>query len=233
MKKLLVITQKVDDDDDLLGFFGSWLSALAPHFDRIDVIALGTGRFDLPDHVMVHSLGKERGTAKIVRAFRMVLLLWRHSRGCSSIFAHMSPIFAIIAWPFAKLNGCRLVLWYLHRSNTFKLRLAERLVDNIVTADAASLALKSHKIVSIGHGINVARFATVRDWTAVDRRPLHVLSVGRLSPIKDFATLIRAFAIVRQSRLARLLTSHKRIVPSKLALINCRPSGVTAECSTM
>jgi glycosyltransferase involved in cell wall biosynthesis len=199
MKKILVITQKVDDGDDLLGFFTSWLAGLAGRFDRIDVIALGTGSFSLPDNVHVHSLGKERGVSKLVQLATMLKLLWRYSSGRSSIFAHMSPIFAVIAWPFAKVRGCRLVLWYLHRSNTLKLRIAEKLVDVIVTADAASLRLKSKRIISLGHGIDTARFRVARDWTVLDRRPLRILSVGRLSPIKDFRTLIRESALLRDS----------------------------------
>src|SRR5574343_1529418 len=116
MKKLVIITQKVDSDDDLLGFFVEWISEFAKYFERIEVITLGVGRFNLPSNVFVHSLGKEHGGSKWRQALRFLNYMWRYGRGAHSIFAHMSPIFAVIAWPFAWLRGSKLVLWYLHRS---------------------------------------------------------------------------------------------------------------------
>jgi glycosyltransferase involved in cell wall biosynthesis len=49
-----------------------------------------------------------------------------------------------------------------------------------------------------------ARQPVPHSWCAAGQPPL-VLSVGRLHPQKDFLTLLRAFALVRQRRLARLI----------------------------
>lgn len=189
-KSLLIITQKVDETDDLLGFFVAWIAEFARHFDRIDVIALGAGSYALPGNVQVYSLGKEQGVSKWRQAWRMAILLWRYTPWNGGVFCHMSPVFAILAWPLAVARGARLMMWYLHRSTTLRLRLAALLVHRIVTADVASLTFASKKIVSVGHGIDTTRFASARDWPSIDSRPLHILSVGRLSPIKDFGTLI-------------------------------------------
>lgn len=197
MKRLLIITQKVDETDDLLGFFVAWIGEFARSFEQVDVIALGVGAYTLPANVRVHSLGKERGVPKIRQWARFIRLLWRYTPSHGSVFAHMSPIFAIWAWPLARLRGCKLLLWYLHRADTFRLRLALLLSRSLVTADAASLTIKSQKIVSVGHGIDLARFAVSRQWP-VTGRPVRIISVGRLSPIKDFATLIRAAAVLRE-----------------------------------
>jgi glycosyltransferase involved in cell wall biosynthesis len=88
-------------------------------------------------------------------------------------------------------------LWYLHRSVTWRLRLASFLSDAVVTADKSSLKLSRSNIVEVGHGIMVSRFATKPDWSTIKDRPWRILSVGRLSPIKDFETLIRAIAELR------------------------------------
>ncbi len=195
--RILVITQNVDETDDLLGFFVAWLRAFSEKFERVDVITLAAGTFTLPPHVHVHSLGKERGASKMLQAISCVRLLWRYTPRDGGIFCHMSPIFAIIAWPFARWRRSRLVLWYLHRSRTLRLRLAYALCDTLVTADTMSLTIRGDKIVAVGHGIDTERFAASRDWSTVVQRPLHIMSVGRIAPIKDFGTFVRAVRLLR------------------------------------
>ena len=58
--KLLILTQKVDKNDPILGFFHRWLVEFAKHCEQVTVIALGVGEHDLPDNVRVFSLGKEK-----------------------------------------------------------------------------------------------------------------------------------------------------------------------------
>jgi len=41
--KLLILTQKIDINDDLLGFFHGWVARLAENFESIIVVALGVG----------------------------------------------------------------------------------------------------------------------------------------------------------------------------------------------
>jgi glycosyltransferase involved in cell wall biosynthesis len=197
-KRLLIIAQRVDESDDLLGFFVSWLREFSRHFDQVSVIALAAGEYDLPGNVLVYSLGKEQGAAKPLQALRAAKLLLRLVPRHDAVFAHMSPIFAILAWPFTFLFHKRLVLWYLHRSDTLRLRIALWLSRVLVTADAGSLTIRSPKIVAVGHGIDAARFTAIRDWSVLGSRPLRIVSVGRLAPIKDFETLIHAAALLKK-----------------------------------
>jgi len=55
--KLLIITQKVDINDDNLGFFHRWLEKLASRFEKLSVICLAEGEHHLPSNVAVFSLG--------------------------------------------------------------------------------------------------------------------------------------------------------------------------------
>ncbi len=201
MSRLLVITQKVDDADDLLGFFVGWLREFSKHYEQVSVIALGVGSYELPPNIQVYSLGKERGVPRWRQAFSALQLLWRLTPRGGAVFCHMSPIFAICAWPFSRVLRSHLILWYLHRSVTMRLRLALALCDKLVTADAQSLRIQSSKIISVGHGIDTQRF-TVANRLPPGNRALHVLSVGRLSPIKDLATLIRAASLVQDRQVA-------------------------------
>ncbi len=61
--KLLIITQKVDQNDDILGFFHQWVREFAENCEKVTVICLQKGEYDLPDNVKVLSLGKEQPSA--------------------------------------------------------------------------------------------------------------------------------------------------------------------------
>ena len=192
----MIITQKVDVNDDLLGFFGDWIKEFAKNFERVFVITMAKGVYDLPDNVEVLSLGKEKGTSKAIQAVRFFWFLFKRVPRCDGIFAHMSPIFAVAAWPAAVLFRKRIVLWYLHRSVTWRLKLAEKLVYKIATANRESVMFESHKIIEVGHGIDAELFKTERDWS---RGLTGIISVSRISPIKGLETLIRAIKVVSDS----------------------------------
>ena len=57
--KLLICTQKVDTNDDNLGFFHDWIKEFARHCEKVTVICLYKGEYGLPKNVIVKSLGKE------------------------------------------------------------------------------------------------------------------------------------------------------------------------------
>lgn len=196
MKNLLVITQKVDENDDLLGFFIGWLEKFAAKFDKIFVITLAKGRYALPANIEVYSLGKEKNNSRFARFLIFYFLLFRLVPKSSGILAHMSPIFAVASWPAAFIFRKKIILWYLHRQVTFRLKLAERLCYKIATASKESLGIYGEKIVEFGHGIDASRFATHRDWD--HRGLLKIISVGRISPIKNFETLIGASSILKK-----------------------------------
>jgi glycosyltransferase involved in cell wall biosynthesis len=195
MKNLLIITQKVEQNDDLLGFFVDWISEFSKYFDHIYVITLLEGEHSLPDNVSVYSLGKEYGSSKFYRLAKFYKLLIKLLPKSVGVFAHMSPIFAVASWPIAFIFRKKIILWYLHRSVTVRLRVAGKLCYKIITATKESLKLKSKKIVEIGHGINIDRFRTEKDWP---EKRLNILSVGRISPIKNYETLIYAISYLEK-----------------------------------
>lgn len=189
MAKLLIITQKVDEDDDLLGFFVDWIREFSKHFDKIFVLALAKGKYSLPENVFIYSLGKEIGRSKLFQLAKFYKLLLELVPQSDGIFAHMSPVFAVAGWPIAFIKKKKIILWYLHRSLTLKLKIANLLSYKVVTAAKESLTLKSNKIIEVGHGINIDKFKTEREWSGSKFR---ILSVGRISRIKDYETLLRA-----------------------------------------
>ena len=57
--KLLILTQKIDINDPILGFFHRWVEEFSKHCEKITVICLEKGEHHLPENVKVLSLGKE------------------------------------------------------------------------------------------------------------------------------------------------------------------------------
>jgi glycosyltransferase involved in cell wall biosynthesis len=193
--RVLMITQKVDLDDDLLGFTHTWVQALAERVGHLHVLALSVGRHELRENVTLYSMGKERGAGRLRRLVnftRVVAPLVL--RRVDVVFVHMVPLYAVLAAPWAKLARMPMVLWYTHKSVTRTLKLAHQLVDRVVTASPESFRLPSNKVMVIGHGIDTELFKPAEGPRP--GRPFTVLSVGRLSPIKDYGTLIEAADIL-------------------------------------
>jgi len=196
--KLLIITQKVDIEDDNLGFFHRWLEKFAEKVEKLYVICLWEGKHSLPENVKVYSLGKEKGYSKLRQFFCFQKFLLKHIRGVNGVFIHMCPIYVILAWPLAKIFRKKLVLWYIHRSVNWKLKLAEKWVNKILTASPESCQLKNRKKIEVvGHGIDSKLFKPL----SLNLKPpssdiFKILFVGRISPIKDLETLIKAIDIL-------------------------------------
>ncbi|MHC3378341.1 glycosyltransferase family 4 protein [Haloarcula sp. H-GB5] len=188
-----MITQKVDSTDDILGFTVDWISALAKHIEKLDVLTSYIGHYDLPDNVTLYSFGKEKGYSKA----RRVLSFERHCieavrRGVDAVFAHMIPHYVIAGWPWFRPAGIPITLWYAHSSVEWHLQVAHRLADRVVTATDGSFRLLSDKLSVLGHGIDTNTF--VPDRSITDRQL--ALGVGRLDPVKRFETLITAIEIL-------------------------------------
>lgn len=194
--KLLIVTQKVDRKDDNIGSFHRWVEEFARDTDEVVVIANAAGDFDLPKNVSLYSLEKEKGTHRVLRWWRFLIFFSREYAGADAVFFHMMPEFVIAASPFLVARRVPSALWYVHKSVTWKLRWAEWLVHYIFTASALSFRLPSKKVIYTGHAIDTAFF-----YPASQNPPggIHLLTVGRISPIKDIETIIRACAILKSA----------------------------------
>ena len=108
-KNLLIITQRVDEQDDLLGFFVDWIREFSLHFEKVFVITLAKGKYQLPNNVFVYSLGKESNNSTIARIYNFYKYLFQLVPKSSNIFAHMSPIFVIASWPITRFYRKKII----------------------------------------------------------------------------------------------------------------------------
>lgn len=193
--RLLLLNLATDADDPILGFTTIWIQKIATLTTAIDVITMRAGRIDVPNNVSVYSVGKEKGYSELRRFVEFYRILWRLLRqhrydGC---FAHMMPLFAVMAAPLLKTKRIPIVLWYAHKSVTLTLRLATFLANRVVTPSSESFRISSPKVRVIGHGIDTAMFAPLptNDHTEAMFR---IVTVGRLSRIKRLELLIQGVA---------------------------------------
>jgi len=201
--KLLILTQKVDKNDETLGFFYDWIMEFSRHCEKVTVIGLGVGEYHLPDNVRVLSLGKEelaagRGSLDIFKKIKYIFnffkYTWQYRRDYDSVFIHMNPEYAVLGGWFWRLWKKRLALWYVHRQNSWRLWLAEKLCQVVFSVGQASLPLRGKKINLVGHGINCEKFIYQPKVGNDDK--FKIISVGRLTKIKDLATLILAIGLL-------------------------------------
>lgn len=195
---LLIVTQKVDQNDPILGFFHRWIVEFAKHWQNVTVICLEKGSFDLPANVKVISLGKETGIM-LKRAGRRFLYIknfykaiWSERKNCDAVFVHMNPEYVVFGGLFWKLLGKKVSLWYTHKNVNLWLRIAEKFVDVVFTASKESFRLPSSKLLVTGHGIDTELFAPVVQMSPNDAQTIRLVSIGRIAETKHYDPMILA-----------------------------------------
>ena len=203
--RLVFITRKVDRADTRTSFVFSWLEKLSQNLETLYVICQEKGDTSgLPDNVEVHSFGKDRGHGRFRQLFYLLFLIFKFSKNSKGIFAHMMPIYAVVAWLPAKLTGNKIVLWYTHKSVNLRLRIATALVDKVLTASKESFRLDSPKVNVVGHGIPIEKFKSrnPKPKSTNENLKFRIVSIGRISRVKDYESLIKAVQIlVSQERI--------------------------------
>ena len=202
--KLLILTQKVDKNDDILGFFHGWIAEFAKYCEKITVVVLGVGEYDLPRNVKIFSLGKEnisqkskvyKVKSKLKYIFNFYKYIWRERKNYDVVFVHMNPEYVVLGGLFWKMWRKKVGLWYTHKAVNLKLRLAEKLADIVFSASAESFRLESKKLKITGHGIDIDKFKAEGQKLKVNEK-FNILYVGRISPIKNQKLLIEATDIL-------------------------------------
>lgn len=196
--KLLIITQKIDENDDILGFFHRWMEEFAKQAEKVIVIAQFVGAYNLPKNVEVFSLGKEKGYSKIRQLFNFKVLLLKNLGKIDAIFVHMVPLWVVLGAPLFKIYRKKVYLWYVHKSVGFWLKTAEKCITKIFTASLESCRLKSDKIVITGHGIDVNKFTPrLRSGQEIDAEKFRIITAGRVTPVKNLDLLVETAEILK------------------------------------
>lgn len=200
--KLLVITQKVDKDDDILGFFHHWLEKLAPKFNLLNVICLQLGKHSLPSNVRICSLGKEAGPSKIKYIFQFYKYIWKLRKDYDIVFVHMNPIYVVLGGLFWKIWKKKIYLWYNHQSGTLITKLAIEIANTVFYTSLFSFAAKFKKSKIMPAGIDTEIFKKDEN---IQKIPNSLLFLGRISPIKGIDVLIEAIKLLDKKGISFVL----------------------------
>jgi glycosyltransferase involved in cell wall biosynthesis len=211
--RLLIVTQVIDTEHPILGFFHRWVEEFAAQCERIHVICLEAGKYDLPANVTIHSLGKENGGNKLMYTLRFYSLIFKLRREYDGVFVHMIPIYAVLGGLPWKLLRKPVGLWYTHGSVTMSLKVANALVDQIFTASPDSCNLKSQKIMVTGHGIDTEHFKPDPGVT----KDIDLITVGRITKSKNLTALIEVLREVRKQHDVTLTIVGAAVTPEEKA----------------
>ena len=189
--RLLMITRKIDQSDERVGFFSDWVKKIAAHVEHLTVITWQPSSAEgLPGNVSLVQLPQNT----VLKIITLKWQLLRRLGGVDGVFCHMNPEYTITAAPIARLFGKKVVSWYTHGTVSLRARVMEKLANVVLTASAESFRVKSKKVQVTGHGIDVEQFKSIGHQPSAE---LQLLTVGRISPTKDYETMIKALDILQ------------------------------------
>lgn len=196
--KLLIVTQTLDTEDPILGFFVRWVEEFAKNCEQVNVLALNVGSPKLPENVQVHCLGKSEGKSKIVWLWR----LWRHSftlrHSYDAVFVHMNPEYVLFGAPVWHLLRKKIGLWYAHGTVSMKLKMAQFCSHFIFTSTEKGFRINSKKRKVVGQGIDTRHFSP-SDLSKPAKDIIELVTVGRIGQAKNLEEIIRAGLILKKS----------------------------------
>ncbi|MCR4275107.1 MAG: glycosyltransferase family 4 protein [Candidatus Campbellbacteria bacterium] len=201
--RLLIITQVLDTEHPILGFFHAWIEEFAKHCESVIVICLQEGKHSLPKNVRVLSLGKEKKVSRIQYLKRFFRYIREERDNYDSVFVHMNQIYVILGGLLWRLWKKQIALWYMHKHASLSLRIATPLVHTIFTASPESFPLRTRAVQYVGHGIDTDLF-TFRTHRTSDE--LHLVTVGRISPVKDLETVVDVISVMHKNEAHCLLS---------------------------
>lgn len=197
-KNILIITQKVDADDPILGFFHGWIEEFSKNYEKVIVICLCKGKYKLPSNVEILSLGKEEGVSKIKYIYRFYKYIWCKRNYYGNVFVHMNPEYVVLGGIFWKFFGKIILLWYIHPKSNKYLKIAHFFSDKILSAYQSSFPFLTRKLIATGHGIDINLF---KRNLKEEKQSNSILYLGRISPIKNVNLLSGAVKILDQKKI--------------------------------
>ncbi len=187
--KLLIITQKIDKNDPILSFFHRWVIEFAKHFEKITVICLLKGEYDLPDNVKVLSLGKEEKQSRKQYLARFYSYVWKERNNYDVVLSHMNQEYVLLAGFIWWILRKRIYMWRNHAVGDELTDMSAFFCKKIFCTSKFSYTAKFKKTVIMPVGIDLKRF---KPNAGQKRIPNSILFLSRMSPVKRSDVLVDA-----------------------------------------
>ena len=185
--KLLILTQKVDRKDPILGFFHRWIEEFAKRYEFVTVICLEKGKYDLPSNVKVLSLGKEERNSKVRYIVLFYKYIWRERNNYDAVFVHMNQEYVLLGWKIWKLLGKKIYLWRNHAKGNILTDLSVLLSNKVFCTSPQAFTARFKKTEIMPIGVDTEFF---KHDPNVVRGKNSALFLGRISPVKEVLEMI-------------------------------------------
>jgi len=195
--RLLILTQKVDKNDPILGFFHNWVLELSKKFEKVSVICLEKGTFDLPNNVKIYSLGKEYGESKIKYVKNFFNLILGLHKEYDSVFVHMNQEYILLGGFIWKILRKKVYFWRNHQLGNLFTKIAVLFPNKVFCTSKFAFVAKYKKTILMPVGIDTELFkvASSQYLTSRNRK---LLFLGRMDLIKRPKMLVEALDILNK-----------------------------------
>jgi len=192
---LLIFTQKVDAQDPVMGFFHRWLREFSGHFNKLTVVCLEAGQYDLPANVCVLSLGKEKRRSRWAYVLNFYRYIWVERWNYDAVFVHMNQEYVLLGGLFWLMAGKKVYMWRNHHAGTILTDLAAFFCYKVFCTSRYSFTAKYKKTVLMPVGIDTDFFTTRAEKTRIFRS---ILFLGRIAPVKKPDLLLGALTQLKK-----------------------------------
>ena len=210
--RILILTQKVDVNDPILGFFCRWIEEFAKNFEKITVICLQKGEYNLPENVKVFSLGKEENNFqfpisnfqsifnfKIFKKLRYLSHFYRYiareRKNYDAVFVHMNQEYVLFGGIFWKIFGKKIYMWRNHHFGSIITDIASVFCKKVFCTSKYSYTAKYEKTVLMPVGVDIQRFKIKNEISKIKNS---ILFLGRIAPSKNVQIFIEALGILKK-----------------------------------
>lgn len=194
--RILIITQKINKNDSVLGFFVRWVEKLAEHFSSVTVICLEKGEHNLDENIRILSLGKESGESRIKYIFYFYKYIWQERGNYDAIFVHMNQEYVLLGGILWKLLGKKIGLWRNHHAGSILTNLAVWFSDMIFCTSRFSYTAKFKKNIIMPVGVDIDLFSPDKNVAKVKNS---FLFLGRIAPVKNQLIFLEALCKIRDN----------------------------------
>ncbi|MFM2357477.1 MAG: hypothetical protein RJA61_214 [Candidatus Parcubacteria bacterium] len=211
--RLLILTQKVDKRDDVLGFFHRWIIEFAKHSNPLTVVALQKGVYELPEHVKVLSLGKERGVSRLRYIINFYYYIWKERKNYDAVFVHMNQEYVLLGGLLWRLFGKRIFLWRNHAQGSSLTRLAVFFSHIVFCTSPHSFTARFKKTHIMPVGVDTEFF---KPNPLIQKKLNSILFLGRIAPVKNVEMFVEALYELKKQKVPFLATIAGGALPKDI-----------------
>jgi glycosyltransferase involved in cell wall biosynthesis len=197
--RVLIVTQSVDRNNPILGFFHRWIEEFSKNFKEVIVICLEKGEYDLPKNVKVLSLGKEKNKSKIEYLKNFYKFIWNERKNYSVVFVHMNQEYVLLGSLLWKLLGKKITMWRNHKEGSFFTNIAVALSEHVFCTSPFSYTAKFEKASLMPIGVDTNEF---KIGESENKDKNSILFFGRIAPVKKVDIIVDALSILSKENIS-------------------------------